>query len=187
MVPRHRLDEAAELAGQVAGSMKVGPAKGDGTVVGPVVSERQRSRIRGFIEGAIAEGATLVTGGTEPPEGLERGFYVEPTVFGDVEPEMTLAQEEVFGPVLAVMGHDGDDHAIDVANSTRFGLHGGVYGSDPDRALAVARGMRTGTVDINGIKPDIAGPFGGFGHSGIGRELGTFGLEEYCEAKGVNL
>ena len=187
VVPRDRLDRAAEMAGQVAESMDVGPAKGEGTVVGPVVSDRQRRRVRGYIEGAITEGATLVTGGIEPPEGLERGFFVQPTVFSDVEPDMTIAQEEVFGPVLAVMAHDGDDHAIEVANSTPFGLHGGVYGSDPDRAVAVARRMRTGTVDINGIKPDIAGPFGGFGHSGIGRELGTFGLEEYCEVKGVNL
>ena len=187
VVPRGRLGEAAEMAGRVADSMTVGPPGAAGTVLGPVVSDRQRSRVRGYIEGAIADGATLVTGGVEPPEGLARGFFVRPTVFSDVEPDMTLAQEEVFGPVLAVMGHDGDRHAVEVANSTPFGLHGGVYGSDAERALDVARAMRTGTVDINGIKPDVGGPFGGFGHSGIGRELGTFGLEEYCEVKGVNL
>ena len=186
VVPRAMVDEATEMAKAVAESMKVGPAKGDGTVIGPLVSSVQRDRVREHIGRAIAEGATVVTGGAGTPSGLDEGYFVQPTVFGDVVPETSIAQEEVFGPVLAVMAHDGDDHAVEVANATRYGLHGGVYSADRDRALAVARGMRTGTVDINGIKPNLSGPFGGFGHSGIGRELGTFGLDEYCEIKGIN-
>ncbi len=186
VVPRDRIGEAAELAASVAQSMKVGPARDSGTILGPLVSAVQRDRVRGHIGRAIDEGATLVTGGVEPPPGLDEGFFVQPTVFTDVVPEMGIAQEEVFGPVLAVMAHDGDDHAVEVANATRYGLHGGVYSADRARALDVARGMRTGTVDINGIKPAISGPFGGFKHSGIGRELGPFGLDEYCELKGIN-
>ena len=186
VVPRDRADEATQLAKAVAESMKLGPAKADGTVLGPLVSALQRDRVREHIGRAIDDGATLVTGGAEPPPGLDTGYFVQPTVFSDVVPEMAIAQEEVFGPVLAVMAHDGDEHAVEVANATRYGLHGGVYSADHDRALAVARGMRTGTVDINGIKPNIAGPFGGFKQSGIGRELGAFGLDEYCEVKGIN-
>lgn len=186
IVPHDLMGEATEMATAVAESMKVGPAREEGTVLGPVVSALQRDRVQRHIRRAVDDGATLASGGTEPPPGLDKGFFVQPTVFGDVVPEMAIAQDEVFGPVLAVMAHDGDEHAVEVANATRYGLHGGVYSADQARALEVARGMRTGTVDINGIKPGVAGPFGGFKHSGIGRELGVYGLDEYCELKGIN-
>jgi acyl-CoA reductase-like NAD-dependent aldehyde dehydrogenase len=141
--------------------------------------------VRGFIEQGIAEGAKLVTGGVEPPEGLDRGYFVRPTVFSDVTPDMTIAQEEIFGPVLSIMPYDTVDEAVEIANGTIYGLAGGVWSADPARAEQVARRLRTGQVDINGGMFNPLAPFGGYKQSGVGRENGRLGFEEFLETKSL--
>ncbi|MEM6797396.1 MAG: aldehyde dehydrogenase family protein [Acidobacteriota bacterium] len=188
LVPRARHDEAAELAAQLAQGMKVGDPETPGVRLGPLVSAAQRERVRGYIREGVREGATLMTGGVEPPEGLEeRGFFVRPTVFSGVESGMRIAREEIFGPVLSILPHDGDDHAVEIANDSTYGLAGGVWSQDEERAVAVARRLRTGQVDINGGRYNPLAPFGGYKQSGNGRELGRFGLEEYLEIKSLQL
>jgi len=151
------------------------------------VSAVQRDRVRTYIQKGIDEGAKLLTGGVEPPEGLDKGFFVRPTVFSEVRPGMTIEQEEIFGPVLAIVPYDTEEEAIEIANGTIYGLAGGVWSGDPERAKAVARRSRTGQVEINGGSFNPLAPFGGFKQSGNGRELGKFGLEEYLEVKSLQL
>jgi acyl-CoA reductase-like NAD-dependent aldehyde dehydrogenase len=187
LVPRSRLAEAEAIAGAVAQAIPMGDPLQEGNVLGPLVSEAQRERVRGYIQRGMDEGAKLVTGGVEPPDGLELGYYVRPTVFSEVTPEMTIAQEEIFGPVLSIIPYDDEDEAVEIANDTIYGLAGGVWSSDPERAKRVARRIRTGQVAINGATFNPMAPFGGFKQSGHGRELGRFGLEEFLEIKSLQL
>jgi aldehyde dehydrogenase (NAD+) len=151
------------------------------------VSDAQRERVRGYIRKGVEEGARLVTGGEEPPEGCERGYFVRPTVFSDVHNDMTIAQEEIFGPVLAIIPYDDEEDAIRIANDSLYGLAGGVWLGDEERAKRVARRIRTGQVEINGGVFNPLAPFGGYKQSGHGRELGKFGFEEYLQVKSLQL
>ncbi len=187
LVPRSRLEEAEAIAAAVADQATVGDPFDPETKLGPLVSDVQRERVRGYIEKGVEEGAKLVTGGAEPPEGHERGFFVRPTVFSEVTRDMTIAQEEIFGPVLAIMPYDDEDDAIGIANDSIYGLAGGVWSSDPEHAKRVARRIRTGQVEINGAAFNPLAPFGGYKQSGHGRELGKFGLEEFLEVKAMQL
>jgi acyl-CoA reductase-like NAD-dependent aldehyde dehydrogenase len=186
LVPRDRHDEAVEIAREAAEAFDVGPADGDAKL-GPLVSAAQRDRVRGYIQKGIDEGATLVTGGPEAPEGLETGFFVQPTVFAGADNAMTIAQEEIFGPVLTIIPYDDEDDAVRIANDTVYGLAGGVWSGDQARAERVARRLRTGQVEVNGGGFNLEAPFGGYKRSGNGRELGTFGLEEFLEIKSMQL
>jgi aldehyde dehydrogenase (NAD+) len=178
-------DQAAAIAKAAAEATKAGDPTVKGTTIGPVVSEAQYRKIQKLIETGIAEGATLVTGGAGRPEGLNRGYYVRPTVFANVKPEMTIAREEIFGPVLSILPYDSEEQAIRMANDTVYGLSGYVQSSDLAHARKVAAQLRTGQVRLNGAGPDLAAPFGGFKQSGNGREWGEFGLEEFLEVKAV--
>jgi aldehyde dehydrogenase (NAD+) len=185
LVPRERLEEVERIAGSIAEATKVGdPFEGD-TRLGPLISETQRERVRGYIRKGIEEGAKLVTGGPESPEGLERGYFVRPTVFSEVRSDMTIAQEEIFGPVLAIIPYDDEEDAIRIANDSMYGLAGGVWSGDEQHALEVARRLRTGQVEINGAVFNPLAPFGGYKQSGHGRELGKYGLEEYLQVKAM--
>jgi aldehyde dehydrogenase (NAD+) len=187
LVPAARHDEAVALA--VAGTAKyaVGDPLAAGTRIGPLVTAAQRDRVRGYIERGVAEGATLAIGGAEPPDGLERGWFVRPTVFAGVRPDATIAQAEIFGPVLSVLPYRDEDEAVEIANGTPYGLGGAVWSGDQDRAVAVARRLRTGQVDVNGGRFNPVAPFGGYKQSGTGRELGRYGLEEFLEVKSLQL
>ena len=187
LVPREKLAEAEELAAAAAEKAKPGDPLEEGTRLGPLVSEAQRERVREYIRKGEEEGATLVAGGVEPPDDLESGYFVRPTVFSEVKPEMTIAQEEIFGPVLSIMPYESEDEAAEIANSTIYGLDGGVWSSDPERAEEFARRMRTGQVQINGATFNPIAPFGGFKQSGHGREYGRYGLEEFLEVKSIQL
>jgi acyl-CoA reductase-like NAD-dependent aldehyde dehydrogenase len=187
LVPRQRLAEAEELARAAAETFAPGDPFESSTRLGPLVSEVQRERVRGYIAKGVEEGARLITGGAEPPEGLERGFFVRPTVFSEVEPEMTIGQEEIFGPVLAIQPYEGEEDAVRIANSTDYGLAGGVWSGDSDRAIAVARRIRTGQIEINGGAFNPLAPFGGYGQSGHGRENGRYGIEELLQVKSLQL
>jgi len=187
LVPRSRLAEAEEIARAVAEGYTPGDPFTKGTTLGPLVSETQRERVRGYITKGVEEGARLVTGGAEPPEGLETGYFVRPTIFSDVRPDMTIAQEEIFGPVLVIMPYEDEEDAVRIANDTMYGLAGGVWSGDPARAQRVARRIRTGQVEINGGPFNPLAPFGGYKQSGHGRELGTYGLEEFLETKALLL
>ena len=185
LVPRGRLEEAERIAAAAAEAYTVGDPFDPGTRLGPLVSETQRERVRGYIAKGVEEGARLLTGGEEPPEGKERGYYVRPTVFSDVRPDMTIAQEEIFGPVLAIMPYDDEEDAIRIANDSQYGLAGGVWSADEERAQRVARRIRTGQVEINGGVFNPLAPFGGYKQSGHGRELGRHALEEYLVVKSM--
>jgi betaine-aldehyde dehydrogenase len=162
------------------------PVKGEGKL-GPLISAEQRERVRGYIRKGLEEGARLVTGGAEAPDALPKGYYVKPTVFADVKNSMTIAQEEIFGPVLVMIPYDSEEEAIKLANDSIYGLAGGVWSSDPERAKRVARRMRTGQVEVNGGRYNLLAPFGGYKQSGNGREFGKFGLEEFLEVKSLQL
>jgi acyl-CoA reductase-like NAD-dependent aldehyde dehydrogenase len=187
LVPRERLAEVEQLAAAVAGQLKVADPFEPDANLGPLVSETQRERVRGYIRKGIEEGAKLVAGGEGPPPGHDQGFFVQPTVFSEVTPEMTIAQEEIFGPVLAIMPYGSEDEAVEIANNTVYGLAGGVWSGDAERAKQVARRLRTGQVEINGAAFNPLAPFGGFKQSGHGRELGKYGLEEFLEVKSIQL
>ena len=184
IVPRARMGEVVEIASGALAKLKVGDPLDADARLGPLVSSVQRHRVAGYIQQGLAEGARLVAGGGRPA-GFSRGHYVEPTIFADVGPRMTIAQEEIFGPVLAILPYDTEEEAIAIANDTIYGLAGGVWGGDKDRALRVARRMRTGQVDVNGGRFNPLAPFGGYKWSGIGREFGTYGLEEYLQVKAI--
>jgi betaine-aldehyde dehydrogenase len=187
LVPRARQDEAVRIAKAAAESFTVGdPLKGEAKL-GPLISAEQRERVRGYIRKGVEEGARLVTGGAEQPDGLPKGYYVKPTVFADVNNRMTIAQEEIFGPVLVIIPYDSEEEAIKLANDTIYGLAGGVWSQDPERAKRVARRMRTGQVEVNGGRYNLLAPFGGYKQSGNGREFGKFGLEEFLEVKSMQL
>ena len=187
LVPRDRLAEAEQIAGAAAAAFTPGDPFEKTSRLGPLVSAAQRDRVRGYIQKGIDEGATLVTGGPEAPEGLEQGYFVQPTVFSGVTPDMTIAREEIFGPVLSIMPYDTEDDAVRIANDTVYGLAGGVWSGDPDRAKRVARRIRAGQVEVNGGAFNVMAPFGGYKQSGLGREAGTFGLEEFLEVKALQL
>ncbi|MCC7078128.1 MAG: aldehyde dehydrogenase family protein [Acidimicrobiia bacterium] len=184
LVPRDRLAEVEALAAQAAEALTPGDPLGAGKL-GPLVSARQLARVREYIRAGVEEGARLVTGGDDLPDGLTRGYYVRPTVFSDVKPHARIAQEEIFGPVLAIIPYDTEDEAIDIANDTIYGLSGGVWSADPDRARRVALALRTGEVAINGGGSEPLAPFGGYKQSGLGREAGVYGFEEYLETKAL--
>jgi aldehyde dehydrogenase (NAD+) len=180
LVHRDLYDEAVSLAATAAAGYRTGDPFDEATRIGPLVSAAQRDRVRGFIERA---GARLVAGGLDAAV-PDRGYFVAPTVFADVDPDSELAQEEIFGPVLSIIPFTDDDDAVRIANHSRYGLAGGVWGSE-DRALAVARRMRTGAVDVNGGAFNPVAPFGGYKQSGIGRELGSYGLAEFQQVKAI--
>ena len=185
LVPADRHDEVVALVKTAAAKYTVGAPDAEGTRIGPMANSNQLKRVRGYIEQALAEGAELVIGGAEPVAGT--GYYVRPTVFANVKPGSTLEQEEVFGPVLAVVPYADEDEAVTIANDTPYGLAGGVFSGDQERALRFARRMRTGMVDVNGGRFNPLAPFGGYKQSGNGRELGEFGLEEFLEVKSLQL
>ncbi|MGI8609165.1 MAG: aldehyde dehydrogenase family protein [Candidatus Dormibacteria bacterium] len=187
LVPRSKVDEVERLAQAAAEGTPVGDPNDAGSFVGPLVSKAQHDRVRGYIEKGVAEGARVLTGGAEAPEGHEQGYYVRPTIFAGVRRDMTIAQEEIFGPVIAIIPYDTEDEAIDIANDSVYGLAGAVWSGDPEHAKAVARRIRTGQVDINGGGFNVVAPFGGYKQSGNGREAGTFGFEEYLETKSLQL
>jgi aldehyde dehydrogenase (NAD+) len=187
IVPRERLAEAEQIAAAAAAKFTPGDPFGEGTRLGPLVSAAQRDRVKGFIQTGIDEGATLLVGGTDAPDGLEQGYFVQPTVFSNVTRDMTIAREEIFGPVLSIIPYDTEAEAIDIANDTIYGLAGGVWSGDPERAQRVARKIRAGQVEVNGGAFNIQAPFGGYKQSGLGREAGTFGLEEFLEVKSLQL
>ena len=187
VVPRSRLAEVEAIAAATAAAFTPGDPFAEDTKLGPLVSEVQRDRVRGFIETGIAEGAKLVAGGPDAPEGLETGWFVQPTVFSDVDNSMRIAREEIFGPVLVLIPYDTEEEAIAIANDSDYGLAGGVWSADEERAKAVARQIRTGQVEINGGAFNPLAPFGGFKQSGHGRELGLHGLEEFLAVKSLQL
>jgi aldehyde dehydrogenase (NAD+) len=181
LVPNSRMDEAIAAARETVAAVKVGD-RGDKSAIGPVASKAQFDKIQGLIQKGIDEGATVVVGGTGRPDGLESGYYVKPTVFANVTNDMTIAREEIFGPVLCILGYDDLDQALEIANDTEYGLAGYVSGADLDKARAVARRIRAGSVAINhGF--DMNAPFGGYKRSGNGREWGQFAFDEYLETK----
>ncbi len=183
LVPGKRMAEAIDVARVAASQVTVGDPNGN-AAIGPVVSRAQFEKIQGLIKKGIDEGATLVAGGPGRPEGLERGYYVQPTVFANVTNDMAIAREEIFGPVLTILGYDGVDQAVDIANDTEYGLAGYVAGQDIEQCRSVARRLRAGSVGINGGF-DFAAPFGGYKRSGNGREWGEFGFHEYLETKAI--
>jgi acyl-CoA reductase-like NAD-dependent aldehyde dehydrogenase len=187
LVPRTRLAEAEAAAAAVADGMKVGDPFAEGTNLGPLASAAQRDRVQMYINKGIDEGATLIAGGLGAPEGLTTGFYVKPTVFSNVTNDMTIAQEEIFGPVLSILPYDNLDEAVEIANGTVYGLAGAVFSADKDKAIAIARRMKTGQVEVNGGAFNPNAPFGGYKQSGIGRELGEYGFEEFLEIKSLQL
>ena len=185
LVPADRMDEAAAIAARVANETKVGDPRADGIEVGPVVSAAQWEKIQGLIRAGIDEGATLAAGGTGRPAGLDQGFYVKPTVFADVSNDMTIAREEIFGPVVSIIAYGDEDEAVRIANDTPYGLSGCVSSGDVERARRVAARMRTGMVHINGASLDAMAPFGGYKQSGNGREWGPHGIEDFLEVKSI--
>jgi len=184
LVPAARMDEAAAVAADAARKVVVGDPREATSNIGPVVSATQYSRIQQLIEKGIGEGAKLEVGGPGKPDGLETGYYVKPTVFSHVSNDMTIAREEIFGPVLVMIGYEDDDDAVRIANDTVYGLSGYISGSG-DRAKAMARRIRSGNVHVNGAGPDFNAPFGGYGQSGNGREWGALGFDEYLETKAI--
>jgi aldehyde dehydrogenase (NAD+) len=185
LVPASRLDEVEALARKAAESVIVGDPASEHTVMGPVVSKSQFERVQSYISKGLAEGAKLVTGGRGRPAGLERGYFVRPTIFSSVTSEMTIAREEIFGPVLAILGYQDDEDAIRIANDTPYGLQAYIWSKDGARADRVARRIRVGRVTINGAPSDRNTPFGGFKRSGNGREWGEYGLRDFLEVKAV--
>ncbi len=185
LVPANKLAEAEEIAAKAAKNFTTGDPFEATTRLGPLVSATQHERVKGYIQKGIDEGAKLVTGGAETAHA--KGYFVEPTVFSNVTNDMTIAQEEIFGPVLSIIPYDDEEDAIRIANDTVYGLAGGVWSGDPERAKAVARRIRTGQVEINGGSFNLQAPFGGYKQSGHGRELGKYGLEEYLEVKSLQL
>jgi acyl-CoA reductase-like NAD-dependent aldehyde dehydrogenase len=191
LVPQSKYEEAAKLAVEAARSFTLGDPLAEGTRLGPLSSQVQLERVRGYIRKGMEEGAELLTGGPDRPAGMEEkmrgGYFVEPTVFGKVKNSMVIAQEEIFGPVLAIIPYQDEEEAVKIANDTPYGLAGAVWSKDDARAQAVARRIRAGQVEVNGGAFNLAAPFGGFKQSGLGREAGVYGLEEFLELKSLQL
>ncbi len=187
IVPRSRLAEVEAIAQAGTESIVVGSPFEATTMMGPLVSALQRDRVVNYIEQGIAEGAKLIAGGPTPPDGLDRGYFVRPTVFSQTTPDMAIVKEEIFGPVLVIQAYDDEDEAVALANDTIFGLNSAVRSADVDRAIAVGRRIRAGQVQINDGAFNICAPFGGYGQSGNGREFGRWGLEEFLETKSMQL
>jgi aldehyde dehydrogenase (NAD+) len=185
LIPRAQRDAAFAAAREAVDTIRLGDPLDPASTMGPLVSQVQFEKVQDLIQSGVDEGATLVAGGTGRPSELNRGYYVRPTVFGDVTPQMKIAREEIFGPVLSIMSYDTEDEAIEIANDTPFGLAGFVQSRDPDRARAVANRIRAGRVYLNGAPFDRSLPFGGYKQSGNGREFGVFGFEEYLEVKAI--
>ncbi len=185
LVPRDRRDEVFAAARDAVAAIRLGDPMDPASTMGPLVSQAQFDKVQQLIQSGVDEGATLVAGGAGRPPGLERGYYVRPTVFGDVTPDMRIAREEIFGPVLSIMSYDDEDQAIAIANDTPFGLAGFVQSPDLERARRVANAIRAGRVYLNGAPFDRSLPFGGYKQSGNGREFGVFGFEEYLEVKAI--
>ncbi|MGV1088139.1 MAG: aldehyde dehydrogenase [Mycobacterium sp.] len=185
VVPRSRYDDAVAAAAATMSGIKPGDPTSPGTICGPVISERQRDRVQSYLDLAIAEGGSFACGGGRPA-GRDKGFFIEPTVIAGLTNQARVAREEIFGPVLTVIAHDGDDDAIRIANDSPYGLSATVFSADPERAQAVAARLRVGTVNVNGgvwYSADV--PFGGYKQSGVGREMGVAGFEEYLELKSI--
>ncbi|WP_369214903.1 aldehyde dehydrogenase [Streptomyces flavofungini] len=187
LAPRSRYEEVVTALKDLVESLKVGEPSAPDTFIGPLISPGQQERVREYIRLGIEEGARLVVGGPQVPEGLERGNYVTPTVFADVDNSMRVAREEIFGPVLVVIAYDDEDEAVRIANDSEYGLSGGVWSRDEEHALAIARRVRSGTVTVNGASVAFDGPFGGFKASGIGREYGAVGLGTYTEYQTITV
>jgi len=187
LAPRARYDEFVEAVGAMVKGLQVGDPTDPDTYIGPMVRPDQQDRVRDYIRLGVEEGARIVTGGPDVPAGLESGNYVTPTVFADVDNSMRIAQEEIFGPVLVVIPYDDEDDAVRIANDSEYGLSGGVWSTDDDHAVDVARRIRTGTVGVNGRPSSFDGPFGGFKASGIGREYGAAGVATYTELKAITV
>ena len=185
LVPADRHDEALAIAKTTAATQTVGAPHGEGTVLGPVVSQVQFDKIQRLIEAGIKEGATLVTGGPGRPEHLNRGYYVRPTVFGHVTPQMTVSREEIFGPVLSVLSYTDEDEAVAIANDTVYGLAAYIAATDIAKARRLAGRLQAGTVNINYPDWDTSAPFGGYKQSGNGREYADWGIHDFCETKGI--
>lgn len=185
LIPRHLMDDAIQIAKAAAEGYSVGPTTDENTQLGPLVNRAQWRRVQGLIQSGIDEGAQLVTGGVGLPPGIEKGYYARPTVFANVAPDMTIAQEEIFGPVLSMIAYDSEAHALAIANGTHYGLAAYVQSADQQRARQVARQLQAGSVHVNYPPADFAAPFGGVKRSGNGREWGEYGLREYLEVKSV--
>ena len=187
LVPEDKYDEVKQIVADTVSRWTVGDPTEEGTRLGPLASEQHWQRVEDYIQKGIDEGAEVVLGGTGKPEGLETGYFVKPTVFGKVDPDSTIAQEEIFGPVMSIITYKDEDDAVAIANNSIYGLAGGVWSADQDRALGVARRMRTGMVDVNGGRFNPDAPFGGYKQSGNGREWGRAGFEEFLETKSIQL
>jgi acyl-CoA reductase-like NAD-dependent aldehyde dehydrogenase len=185
LVPNSRYDEAVEIATAAVAATEVDDPMKEGMHLGPLISQAQWDRVQGYIQKGIDEGAVVAAGGPGKPEGKDTGYFVKPTLFVNVTNDMTIAQEEIFGPVLSIIGYEDDDDAVQIANDSPYGLSGGVWSADDDRAMAVARRMRTGAVDVNGGAFNIAAPFGGYKQSGYGRENGPYGIDEFLQTKSL--
>jgi aldehyde dehydrogenase (NAD+) len=185
LVPRSRLDAVKRAIVEAMRSFPVGDPADPRSAIGPMVNQKQYERVQSYIRKGVEEGAEVLVGGEGHPYGLEAGCFVKPTVFVNVQNDMTIAQEEIFGPVLAVITYESDEDAIRIANDTRFGLHAFVSGADVQHARRVASQIRAGRVAINGMFDDQQAPFGGFKHSGVGREFGTYGIEAFLEPKAI--
>jgi aldehyde dehydrogenase (NAD+) len=185
LVPKKRLDAVKRAIVEAMRAFPVGDPADPKTAVGPMATQKQYERVQSYIRQGIAEGAVVLVGGEGHPEGLEAGYYVKPTVFIDVTNDMTIAREEIFGPVLCVITYDTEDDAIRIANDSRFGLHGAVIGTDLKRARRVASQLRTGRVVINAMTDDPQAPWGGFKYSGVGREYGRYGIEAFLETRAI--
>jgi aldehyde dehydrogenase (NAD+) len=185
LLPRSRYDEGVDLIKSMMEAVPYGDPQDPGVLMGPQISAKQRTRVLGYIEQGIAEGATLALGGKRP-EQFEKGFFVEPTLFTDVDNSMTIAQEEIFGPVLVCIPFDDDDDAVRIANDSVYGLAGTVFSGSTERSLAVADRIRTGTVSVDGGAAYMADlPFGGYKQSGVGRQNGIAGFDQYVEIKSI--
>lgn len=185
LVPRSRMDEAAQISKREAEASKVGDPSSDDTVLGPLVNKAQFEKVQRLIHAGIDEGANLVIGGTGRPDGTDRGYYAKPTVFSGVRNDMTIAREEIFGPVLSIIPYESEDDAVRIANDSPYGLAGFVTSGNLDRARAVAKRIRAGNVHINNARVDFGGCFGGYKQSGNGREWGEAGFEEFLELKAI--
>jgi aldehyde dehydrogenase (NAD+) len=185
LVPGSRLDDIKRRIRDAMRAFTVGDPTDPKTAIGPMVSQKQYERVQSYIRKGIEEGAEVLAGGEGHPEGLEAGYFVKPTVFVNVKNEMTIAQEEIFGPVLCVIAYDSEEEAIRIANDSKYGLHAGVLGADLQRARRVASRIRSGRVVINGMTDDPQAPWGGFKYSGVGREYGRYGIEAFLETRAI--